>query len=89
MIAGSDSSWAEAGRFIPTDRCTIAIESSTVVACRPLRCTSFSLRARQGRIKACLPWTRWLRFSFVLTCTVSSQRRSASNVYACARQSRF
>ena len=56
------------------------IESSTLVPWRPPRCWSFSVRPRHGRISACRPWTRWLRLSFVLTCTVSSQLRSASNV---------
>ena len=32
-----------------------------------------------------LPCTMWLRFSFVLTCTVKSQLRSASAVFSPAR----
>jgi hypothetical protein len=32
-----------------------------------------SVRPRHGRISACLPWTRWLRLSLVLICTVRSQ----------------
>ncbi|MCY1535952.1 hypothetical protein D9M68_713820 [compost metagenome] len=52
-------------------------ESSTVTACGPSACRSMSVRPRHGRISACLPWTRWLRLSLVLMCTVSSQLRSA------------
>ena len=59
--------------------CTIDIASSTVIPCSPLAWWSFSVRPRQGRISARLPCTMWLRLSLVLTCTVSSQLRSASN----------
>ena len=58
------------------------IASSTLVPWTPPRWTSFSVRPRHGRISARLPCTRWLRLSFVLTCTVSSVRRSASIVIA-------
>ncbi len=54
------------------------MESSTEVACTPARWWSFSVRPRHGRISALRPCTRWLRFSLVLTWTVSSHEPSAS-----------
>ncbi len=82
MMAGSDSRCGEAGFFMPADRCTMLMESSTETDCKPLRWWSFSVRPRQGRISAFLPCTRWLRLSLVLTCTVSAQFRSPWEVYA-------
>ena len=52
-------------------------ESSTVTACGPPAWRSMSVRPRHGRISASLPWTRWLRLSLVLICTVRSQLLSA------------
>src|ERR1700756_1531093 len=82
MMAGSDSKCGEAGFFMPTDRCTMLMESSTELAWIPRSWWSCSVRPRQGRIRAFSPCTRWLRFSFVLTCTVSEQRRSQGEVAA-------
>ena len=41
-----------------------------------------SVRPSDGRISAVAPCTTWLRFSFVDTCTVSAQLRSAASVTA-------
>ena len=65
---------------MPDEMCTMLIESSTVTPCGPAACTSISVRPRQGRISASRPWTRWLRLSLVVTCTVSSHWRSAFQV---------
>lgn len=65
---------------MPTDRCTMLIESSTVIDCGTPACRSISVRATHGRINARRPCTRWLRLSLVETWTVSSHRRSASKV---------
>ncbi len=81
-MAGSDSRCGEAGRFIPRDRWTMLMESSTDVRWTPLRWWSFSVRPRHGRMSAARPCTTWLRFSFVLTCTVRSHERSAAYVAA-------
>ena len=54
-IAHSDRSSGDAGCFIPCERCTMLIESSTVTPCSPLRWKSFSLRPRQGRMSALPP----------------------------------
>ncbi len=81
MMAGSDSRCGEAGRFMPTERWTMLIESSTEVLWMPPRWWSFSVRPRHGRMRARRPWTTWLRFSLVLTCTVSSQARRPAYVY--------
>jgi hypothetical protein len=50
-IAGSERSIGEAGLSLPDEACTIDIESSTVIDCRPLACRSSSVRPRHGRIK--------------------------------------
>lgn len=57
------------------------IESSTDVLWTPLRWWSFSVRPRHGRISASRPCTMWLRFSLVLTWTVSSHFSRAAKVY--------
>src|SRR5207245_2330640 len=79
MIAGSERSSGEAGRFMPIDMCTMLIESSTVVACTPLRWWSFSVRAGPGRISACLPWTGCAR-AVALDVAVAADRRRAGAV---------
>ena len=43
---------------------------------------SRSVRPSEGRMSAVRPCTTWLRFSFVDTCTVSEQLRSAASVTA-------
>ena len=56
------------------------IESSTVTNCGPPACASTSVRPRHGRMSAVSPVTRCPRCSFVETCTVRRQRRSAAAV---------
>ena len=79
-MAGSDSRCSEAGGLMPAERCTMLIESSTVTPCGPAAWMSISVRPRHGRISASRPWTMWLRFNFVVTCTVSSHWRRAFHV---------
>src|SRR5260370_41782159 len=69
-MATSDLRCSLPGASRPPEACTIDIESSTVTDCGPLCWKSISLRARQGRIRASLPCTRWPRLSLVVTATV-------------------
>ena len=73
MISGSLIKLSDAGLRTPLDWVTLPILFSTVnFRCFPFF-ISFSERPMVGRIKAVLPVTKCVRFSFVLTCTVNSQ----------------
>ena len=72
-MAGSDSRLFEEGFMWPTELCTIPIEFSTVTNWFPLTCLSISVLPKHGRISDFFPVTKWLRFNFVDTKTVSSQ----------------
>ncbi|MNI45255.1 hypothetical protein D3C73_996740 [compost metagenome] len=75
MMAGSERRCSEAGASLPREACTIDIESSTVIDCAPLACTSLSVRPSTGRMIASRPISNCERFSLVFMWTARSRRR--------------
>ena len=69
---------ADAGSSTPRDTCTTPIEFSVVTnCCSPALHVALGA-AEAGQDQRLLAGDRWARFSFVETCTVSRQRRSAA-----------